>query len=198
MKTKSAILAFTFISALILPLSLCAISQVRADGYGSWSPIKTNGYAIITNYFGTNVSMGQGVTATAGTTNMDVYQIEFRWQDPNDAVIFDDKINVSGPLTTPDVPASNIPQQVTDWANENPGVTYLFAQDTQMPNSTGAWGVQALFYAPGGHLQGQGSDIVQIKAVSFVQVPENLVMATLGAAIALLLAVGLFRKRKLQ
>lgn len=195
MKIKSAVLTLTFISALVLPFSLYAISLVKADGYGSWDPIKTPGYAVITNYFGTNVTLDQNVSATAGTTDMSVYQIEFRWHNASDVVIFDDIVKVSGPLTTPTVPA-NVPQQVTSWANDNPGVTYLFAQDTQTPNSTGDWGVQALFYASGGHLQGQGSDIVEIKAVSFTPIPENPAIGTVGAAIALLLALGLHRKQK--
>jgi hypothetical protein len=145
-----------------------------------------------------DVPMDQNVTATAGTTDMTVNQIEFVWHDPNDTVVFDDMIKVSGPLTTPDVPPSNIPPQAVSWANDNPGVKYLYAQDTQIPNSTGKWCVIALFYAPVEHEQCQckGSDVVQIRATSFIQVPENPMIATLGAAAAVLLSLGLYRKRK--
>ena len=197
MKIQSAILTLTILSAFVLPFSLVAISRVNADMTGNCFLSKTKIYAVITNYLNMDVPMDQNVTATAGTTDMTVNQIEFVWQDPNGTVVFNDTVKVSGPLTTPEVPPSNIPSQAVNWANDNPGVKYLYAQDTQMPNATGTWCVKALFYAQCEHGQCQchGSDVVQVKATSFTQVPENPAIVTLGAAAALLLAMGLYRKK---
>jgi len=199
LKIKSAVLALTFISALILSFSLFAVSQAKAanngNGYGSWSPITNPGYAITTNYFQQNVPLGASVIATAGTIDLTVYKIEFKWHNATDGLIYDVNVTVSGPLTTPAVPP-NVPKQVIWWAGNNTGIQYLYAQDAEIPNSPGDWGVQAYFYAPGGNIQGQGSDIVQIKATSFNVIPEIPILGTAGAAIAMLLGLGLYRKRK--
>lgn len=197
MKVKSVVLALTFMSMLIFPLSLVLISHVNAPpGYGAWSPIKQTGYAVITNYFGMNVPLGQSVIATAGTTDLDVYQIEFRWHNATDAVIFSAIVPVSGPLITPAVP-SNVPQQVINWATDNPGTPYLYAQNAQIPNSVGDWGVQAFFYAEGGHLRGTSDGgIISIRATSFNAIPEIPLIGTAGAAIAMLAGLGLYIKRK--
>lgn len=196
MKIKSAVLTLTFLSALILPFSLFAVSQAKAaNGYGSWSPIQNPGYAIITNYFGQNVPLGSSVIATAGTTDLTVYKIEFKWHNATDGLIYDVNVTVSGPLTTPAVPP-NVPKQVIWWAGNNTGIQYLYAQDAEIPNSAGDWGIQAFFYAPGGGIQGEGSDLIAIKATSFNVIPEVPIIGTAGAAIAMLLGLGLYRKRK--
>jgi hypothetical protein len=196
LKIKTAVLTLTFISALILPFSLFAISQAKAtNGYGSWSPIKNPGYAIITNYFGKNVPLGTSVIATAGTTDLTVYKIEFKWHDASNNTIFDVYVNVLGPLTTPTVPP-NVPQQVINWANDNPGIQYLYAQNAQIPSSVGDWGIQAFYYAPDGSIQGQGSDIVAIKATSFNVIPEIPIIGTAGAAVAMLLGLGFFMTKR--
>ncbi|MEA2089939.1 MAG: hypothetical protein U9O89_04175, partial [Thermoproteota archaeon] len=140
---------------------------------------------------------GQTVTAWAGTTNSEVEKVEFKWMDPDENVIFDENVTVFGPYTTPDVPP-NAPQQIINWANDNPEVTIYYANNTQIPDEIGDWGVQVFFYAPGGHLRGQESDIIKIRASSINVTPEIPVLGTAGATLAMLLSLGFLLKRKKQ
>jgi hypothetical protein len=174
-------------------------SIVHADGYKGWSPIKTTGYAVISNYQGIDAPLYQDVVVTAGTTDMSITNIVFRWHDPNDNKVWEDNVLVSGPLTTPTVP-SNVHQEVIDWANANTGVKYLYAQSTHAPNIIGDWGVQAFFIGPGGKEKAGLQNVIKIRSTSFNVIPEVPIIGTAGAAITMLLGFGFFgiRRKRVQ
>jgi hypothetical protein len=179
-------------------LALAAMANIAlALGYSGWSAIGT-GYAITSNWQGIEVPIGQNVVATAGTTDLTITTIIFRWHDPADNVMWEDTVPVSGPITTPTTP-SNVPNDVTDWANDNPDTQYLYAQSAHMPSTIGDWGVQAFFIGPYGKTKAGLEDVVQIRAASFNVIPELPIIGTAGITIAMLLGLGLFsakRKRK--
>lgn len=187
-----------FASAILLIcLSLIiGATIVFADGFKGWSPIKTTGYAVISNFQGIDVSPGQEIVVTAGTTDLTITSIVFRWEDPNNNTVWEDNVPVSGPITTPTVP-SNVHQEVIDWANTNTGVQYLYAQNTHTPNIIGDWGVHAYFIGSDGKPRAGLEDVVQIRSTSFNVIPEAY-LGTIGIVAAMLGAFGFFafRKRK--
>jgi hypothetical protein len=135
------------------------------------------------------------VVATAGTTDLTIEHVTFRWQDPDNSTVWEETVAVSGPLTTPNVP-SDIPPEVQEWANDNPSVDYLYAQSTYAPNIVGDWGVQAFFIGPDGTTKAGLDYVVQIRATSFNVIPEVPIIGTAGAAIAMLAGLGAFMKRR--
>jgi hypothetical protein len=161
-----------------------------------WSEIN-HGYAVTTNWHGKEVPIGQSVTAWAGTTNSSVYQVEFKWKNETGYVVHDAIVTEENMVsyTTPNCP-TDAPQEIKDWATNNVGITIFYATNAQIPNSTGNWSVQVFFYAPGGHLIGQGTDIVAIRATSFNVIPDIPVLGSAGALTAMLLSLGLFLYRK--
>jgi hypothetical protein len=187
-KMKSRLFVATLLAIL---LSIAGLNIARAQ----WSAIKNSGYAVTTDWHGEDVPIGESVTAWAGTTDSEVYKVEFKWKDPDENVIFDENVMVLTPYTTPDVPP-NVPQEIAEWADNNHGFTIYHASNAQTPYEIGDWGVQILFYAPEGHLQGEGSEIIKIRATSINVIPEIPVVGTAGAAIAMLLGIGLFWKKK--
>ncbi len=130
---------------------------------------------------------------------MSITNIVFRWHDPGNNTVWEDNVPVSGPLTTPTIP-SNVHQEVIDWANDNTGVQYLYAQSMHAPNVIGDWGVQAFFIGPGGKEKAGLEDVIQIRSTSFNVIPELPIIGTAGAAIAMFLGFGFFglRKRRAQ
>ena len=175
-------------------LVLTATNVANAQ-YARWSAIKETGYAVTSNWQGIDVPLGVEVVATAGTTDLDIENITFRWHDPADNTVWEDTFAVSGPLITPNVP-SNIPPEVQEWADDNPGVSYLYAQSTHTPNMVGDWGVQAFFIGLDGKTKAGLDYVVQIRATSFNVIPEIPIIGTAGAAIAMLAGLGLFMKRR--
>lgn len=137
--------------------------------HAQWPAIKESGYAVTTNFHGLDILIGSNVTATAGTTDLGVTKVEFRWHDPSDNVVFDKNVSVSGPIITPNVPPSPIPDEITDWATSNPGVEYLYAQSWFIPNTVGDWGVQAIFYNA---THARSNHTIRIRATSFMAIPE--------------------------
>jgi NADH:ubiquinone oxidoreductase subunit 5 (subunit L)/multisubunit Na+/H+ antiporter MnhA subunit len=180
---------------VIITAILAMTGTVLANGYGSWSPIVSTGYAVTSNYQGVDVQIGTNVTVTAGTTDLTITTIVFRWHDPTDNVVFEDEVAVSGPLTTPAVPL-NVSQHIIDWASDNPGKQYLYAQSTHTPEIIGDWGVQAFFIGPDGKTQSGVEDVVQIRSTSFNVVPEVPVIGSAGAVVAMVLGLGFFMQRK--
>lgn len=182
------------LTALIGLLVLMAANTASAQ-YARWSAIKETGYAVTSNWQGIDVPLGAEVVATAGTTDMSITSIVFRWHDPGDNTVWEDPVAVSGPLVTPNVPP-DIPPEVQEWADDNPGVSYLYAQSAQVPNMVGDWGVQAFFIGPDGKSRAGLDYVVQIRATSFNVIPEVPIVGTAGAAIAMLIGLGAFMKRK--
>jgi hypothetical protein len=195
MKLNVMVASILFAGLLII----VGASIVHADGYKGWSPIKTTGYAVISNYQGIDVPLYQDVVVTAGTTDMSITNIVFRWEDPSDNIVWEDNVTVLGPLTTPAVP-SNVHQEVIDWANTNTGVDYLYAQSTHAPDIVGDWGVHAYFIGPDGSKKAGLEDVIQIRSTSFNVIPEVPIIGTAGAAIAMLLGFGFFglRRKRIQ
>jgi hypothetical protein len=149
---------------------LLSLSQFFANinlGKAQWSAIDDSGYAATTDWHGTDVPVGENVTATAGTIDLNVTHIRFIWHDPNDTIVQDVFVDVLN-LTTPEVP-DNVPQEVIDWAEENPGITYLYAQSWYEPDAVGEWGIQAIFY---NITSERGNSTTRIRATSFNAVPE--------------------------
>lgn len=164
------------VTALALLLSILLISTV----YAPWNSL-SSGYAVTTDYHGEDVLPGTLITATAGTTDENVVNVTFKWKYPNDTVAF----------TDPEVPV---------WSNttEYNGDLIYYANSSHIPDETGDWGVQAFFNGPGGRIHGRDNETIAIRATSFNTIPEVPVLGAAGAAIAMLLGLGvhLTRKRK--
>lgn len=164
--------------------------------YAPWSSLKSD-YAITTDYHGVeDIWPGTSITAWAGTTDQTVVKVEFEWKNETDDVVFEENVTVFGPYTTPNVP-TGVPQEITDWSQENTGYVVLYASNIQVPEDIGDWGVQALFYGEDGHIRGQDSDIVAIRATSIHVTPE-VPFGTIAIILAMFGALAFFtiRKRK--
>lgn len=180
---------------LFFTLVILGASAASASGYKGWSPIKTTGYAVISNYQGMDVPPGQTVWVTAGTTNLSITSIIFRWHDPNDNIVWEDSVAVQGPITTPSVP-DNVHPEVIDWANNNQGVAYLYAQSAHELDIIGDWGVQAFFIGEGGKTVNGITNVIKIRATSFNVIPDFPVVGTAGALVTMLFGLSLFLHKK--
>lgn len=179
----------SIISFLIFLHIVISVSIVKAQ----WSAINS-GYAVTTNWHGKEVPIGESVTAWAGTTNQNVYQVEFLWKNPANQTVFAVNVTNLVAYTTPEYPPG-APQEIINWAANNTGITIYYANNTQIPNSLGDWGVQVRFYAPGGHICGQGSDIIKIKSTSFNVIPDAPIVGTAGLVAAMFLGFYFFKHK---
>jgi len=185
MKLRLTVAASLLASLLILASANIAQAQ--------WNAI-SSGYAVTTNWHGQEVPIGQTVIATAGTTVAGVQKVQFKWHAPNGTVIWNVFVGVSE-LIAPALPPLPVPQEVIDWANNNQGVKYWYAQDTQIPMVIGDWGVQAIFHDTG-NIMGKNSDMVAIRGTSFEVVPE-VPFGTIAILVSMFGALGVFAiKRK--
>jgi hypothetical protein len=146
---KTCLILIFFIITLVFTQVVIAQAQ--------WSALNS-GYAITTNYHGENVQPGTLVIATAGTTDTSVKTVTFYWKYPDDTVAFTDS----------DVPV---------WTNGTKwdGKLIYYAQSSYAPVAPpGDWGVQAVFKDSSGNSKGKHSDVVAIRATSFLffTVPE--------------------------
>jgi hypothetical protein len=184
MKSKLLLAAF-----IALAISALAVGIVFAH----W-PAITTGYAVTTNWHGIDVPGGQEVVVTAGTTDPSVKTINFTWKNAGGGTVWSEIVPVSGPLVAPDVPPYKVPQEVVDWANNNLGVTYWYAQSSHTPTEVGDWGVQARFL---GAVKEKGNSEVDfvVRATSFNLVPET-PWGPIAISATLLGALGLFVFRK--
>lgn len=183
---KSKVLLAAFIA---LAISALAVGTVFAQ----W-PAITTGYAVTTNWHGIDVPAGQEVIVTAGTTDPNVKTINFTWKTPGGVTVWSEIVPVIGPLVAPDVPPYKVPQEVVDWANNNHGVTYWYAQSSHTPTEAGDWGVQARFL---GTVRVRGNSQVDfvVRATSFNLVPET-PWGPIAISATFLGALGLFVFRK--
>lgn len=166
---------FVALAMLILPLFVLTVNA-------QWSALNS-GYAITTDYHGEDVPPASLVTATAGTTDINVLNVTFEWKDPGENIVFTE---------TKDVLSNG-----TRWTNSSGSFLIYYANSSYAPGlPLGDWAVQVFFNGPGGHIRGQGSDIIRIRATSFNVVPEVAVVGTAGATIAMLLGLGLFLHKK--
>ena len=172
MKARFIVVA---ISIILGSLILC--SAVHAP----WTTLGT-GYAITSNVHGIDILPGTSVTVTAGTLDPSVVNVTFRWHMPNDTVRWE----VSVPV----------------WENGTKGTwnggteaLIWYANNTQIPDVFGDWGVQAFFIGPGGTDRANLTDVLKIKATSFNTAPE-IPFGTIAAAAAMFIAFGLFIIKK--
>jgi len=186
--------------AILLLLTFCLFLGLSIQiSYAQWSAINS-GYAVTTNWHGKEVPIGQSVTAWAGTINSSVYQVEFKWKNETGHVVYDVNVTNLVSYITPNYPP-DAPQEIRDWAEKNARarIEVFYANNIQIPNSGGEWSVQLFFYAPGGHLTGNATDIIKIKATSFNVIPDLSIVGTAGSVVTMLLGFGLFlHKRKRQ
>lgn len=177
-------LPHTVVALLASLLFLAAINLADAQ----WDALNS-GYAVTTNYHGKDVSIGMPVTATAGTNDSVVKTVEFRWMFPNGSVYVNPRIPVFGPYVTPIVPGNiTLTPEITSWTSDprNAGIPVWYAQNTQIPNAIGDWGVQAIFHDTG-KVRGKNSDRIACRATSFNVVPE----VPFGTVVILLSWIGL-------
>jgi hypothetical protein len=151
----------------VISLSLSIFFTNIHLGNAQWSAINS-GYAATTNWHGIDVPIGENVTATAGTTDLNVTHIRFIWRDPDGTVWKNETKSVSN-YTAPEHPP-NVPDEVIEWALENNGTEYLCAQSWYEPDIVGEWGIQAIFYNV---TTKRGNSTTRIRATSFNAVPET-------------------------
>jgi len=144
-----------------------------------------SGYAMTTDYHGVDVLLGTLVTATAATTDSRILNITFVWKFPNETAAFED-VDVA------------VWSNGTRFPDEN-GSLVLYAQSSFQLTVEGEWGVQAFFKGPGGHLRGNGTHIIAIRATSPDVMSEISIVGTGGTIVAMSLILIIFRnKRKRQ
>lgn len=164
MKLRFAIVVMVFAGLL-----LSANTNIVQAGW----PAISSGYAVTTNWHGIDVPIGELVTAWAGTTDGTVHTVEFVWKDPDDNVAWTDTISVFGPITTPNVP-NNVPPEIENWGNTNPGTPIWYANCTHNPSEwtetvVGDWTVKAKFRNT---VEIPGQNYTSFKATSFFVIPE--------------------------
>lgn len=121
--------------------------------------------------------------------------VKFVWKNETSGEIFTENITNPVNYTTPSYPPG-APQEIIRWAEKHTGVLIFYFNNTKIPNQLGNWTVQAFFYAEGGHLCGQGSDVIAIKATSFNVIPEAPAVGTAGIITAMLFGLGLFKCKR--
>jgi hypothetical protein len=165
---------------IVLALALSSLFILTANA--QWSALNS-GYAVTTDYHGEDVLPATLVTVTSGTTDTNVKNVTFVWMFPNTSIaIIDAEIIVW--------------TNTTCWTNSSGSFPIRYAQSSYTPTVIGDWGVQAWFNGPGGHLHGPETDIIAIRATSFDVIPEIPVIGTAGAVTAMLLSLGLLRRKK--
>jgi hypothetical protein len=175
---------------------VCLLTVVNVDVAKAQFNAINSEYAVTTNKHGQQVLIGESVTAWAATTNQSVYMVRFVWKNETNHIIFNETVTSLVSYTTPQYPP-DAPPEIIKWAtNKSEGITIRYANNTQIPRYLGNWTVQVFFYGDGGHLCGQGSDIVAIRATSFYVIPIAPVVGTAGIVAAMLLGLGLFRYKK--
>jgi len=184
MKFRFALLVVLFVSLILFANTNVAQAQ--------WAAI-SSGYGVTTNVHGLIVSPTQPLTAWAGTTDHSVSTVQFQWIDPdgNSVAAWHQNVDISSATwyTTSDVPPdADLPQEIIDWADANPGVKIRYAKsDTHIPEDEydgtiiGDWTVKVYFHGAGGKIQCKDEATVAIRATSFVidEVPFGTIVALL-------------------
>jgi len=161
--------------AIVLAMTLVAgVTVVRAY---DWSGTSINsGYAITTDWHGMEVPLGAPVTARAGTTNLNIIRVVFRWLKPD------------GTEAWP--PHEVTPHSETDTWNSQPMLVFISIRN---PDEVGDWAVQAIFYDSEGHGEGplheEATVKVSIRASSFFAIPEGPI-GTISILLAMFVALG--------
>lgn len=170
------------LTPLMLALLSIGILASISVVYAPWQTLGT-GYAITTDHHGVDVLPGTPVTATAGTLDPDVVNVTFRWHMPNETVRWE--------VTKPVAPNGT-------WGEWNDGTPalILYANDSQILDVIGDWGVQAFFRDEKGTDRAGLTDVIKIRAESFNVIPE-VPLGTIAVTLSMLAALGIFAlKRK--
>lgn len=178
----------------ILVLVGTALLSLMSLAWAQWSAL-SSGYAVTTNWHGQEVSFGKNVTVWAGTNDTNVKEVLFRWKRPDDSTFIEVTVSVFGPYLTPDLP-KGIPEEIIDWAEANQGKYIYYANDTQLPDTIGDWGIQAFFIGSHGTTKSHVEDTIAIRATSFNVIPDLPIVGTAGALVSMLLGLGMFLKKK--
>jgi hypothetical protein len=131
-------------------------------------------YNVTNNYHGINIPIKTPVVVTATTNNPDVHSVVFIWKDAS---------------------------KTEQW-RETVTVKSGKAQSIGQPNSTGDWGIQALFVGHDGKTIQKVENVVANKATSVNvirsvnQVPEFPILGTAGIVGALAIGLVVQAKRK--
>jgi len=162
------------ISAVVILVSILVLVP-KVSAY-DWSGTSINsGYAVTTDWHGKEVPLGEPVTARAGTTDLSIVTVWFRWLLPN------------GTEAWP-------PIEVTTYTNDVwEGKTVRVFLNAQFPDEVGDWGVQVVFYNEDGNGQGPlpvPEEKVAIRARSFFAVPE-VPFGTIAILVAMFGALGI-------
>ncbi|RLI46165.1 hypothetical protein DRO69_03665 [Candidatus Bathyarchaeota archaeon] len=171
---------------LTLALILTSISLLVSVTivHAPWSTLGT-GYAVTSNYHGSDIPLGTSVTVTAGTLDPNVVTITFRWHRPPDG---------NGPVAWEDI----IPvwQNGTkgQWNNGNWALIW-YAENTHTLDEVGEWGIQAFFQDSEGNNRAEVPQVVKIKATSLNAVPE-VPFGTIAIFVAMLGALSVFALKK--
>ena len=166
---------------LMLALLSIGIFAPISVVYAPWQTLGT-GYAITTNYHGIDVFPGTAVTATAGTLDPDVVKVTFRWHMPNETVRWE--------VTKPVAPNGT----KGEWNNGTEALIY-YANDTQILDVLGDWGVQAFFRDEKGTDKANLTNVIKIRAESFNVIPV-VPLGTIAVTISMLAALGIFALKK--
>ena len=176
-KRKNMKLKIIAIAVLMVSL-LVAFPKVQAY---DWSKTSINsGYAVTTDWHGTMVPLETTVTARAGTTDLSIETVWFRWMRPDETEAW---------------PPIEVTTYTLDTWN---GKTVRVFINAQEPDEVGDWAVQVVFENSDGHGQGplpEVSDKVAIRARSFFAIPE-VSFGTIAILIAMFGALSAFAIKK--
>ena len=172
------------ISIALLAMIVASIPLVQAFDWSDPYNTLTSGYRVTTDQHGDEVQLGTPVTAWAGTTNMNIDEVKFRWLRPNGSEYVVVAVTTFSMGTWVD--GDGVAHDVREFSN------------TQTPDVVGDWGVQGIFYGDEGHGRGpiaNQTEPTAIRARSFFSVPE-VAIGTIAAVLAMFAALGLFAMRK--
>ena len=164
---------------LAVVLTIVLVPNVARSYDWSRTSIKS-GYAVTTDWHGTDVPLGEPVTARAGTTDLSVETVWFRWLRPNGKEAWTVEVSWDGTSDT--------------WIDQ----TVRVFVNTQIPEEVGDWGVQAIFSNSESHGRGplpDSSEKVAIRARSFFAIPE-VSFGTIEILITMFGALAIFAIKK--
>jgi len=193
MKMRFAFVVIIF--AIVVLFANVNIAQAQ------WNAL-SSGYAVTTDWHGTDMPIGEEVTAYAGTNDTEVEEVLFEWLDPvgNPFSRPEDLItSLLGPFSARGEYPAGVPEEILAWADDHEGVEIYLAISTPFePDVIGDWAVKALFLDhsdPVKNLRGRNTDIIACRATSFNVVSE-VPFGTIVIFMSMLGTVGIFALKR--